>query len=36
MARLDEQLETARRAGDFPRMQELLGEQTLLLRAMYG
>ncbi len=36
MARLDQELEAARRAGDFPRMQELLGEQTSLLRSMYG
>jgi hypothetical protein len=36
MARLDDQLEAARRVGDLQRMQELLGEQTSLLRAMYG
>jgi hypothetical protein len=33
---LNEQLEASRLAGNFPRMQELLGEQTLLMRAMYG
>jgi len=36
MARLDELLEAALLAGDLQRMQEVLGEQTSLLRAMYG
>jgi hypothetical protein len=36
MRSLDEQLEAARKAGDMPIMQRLLGEQTALLRAMYG
>jgi hypothetical protein len=36
MRRLDEELEAARRAGDLPRMQRLLGEQTGLMTAMYG
>jgi len=33
---LDQQLEAARLAGDMPRMQRLLGDKTLLLRAIYG
>jgi hypothetical protein len=33
---LDKQLEAARKAGDMPSMQRLLGDKTLLLRAMYG
>jgi hypothetical protein len=35
-AELDEQIEAARSAGDFPRVYKLLAEQTYLLRAMYG
>jgi hypothetical protein len=35
-AELDEQIEAARLAGDFPRVYKLLTEQTSLLRAMYG
>jgi hypothetical protein len=36
MARIDEELEAARQAGDFQRMQGLLAEATSLLRSMYG
>ncbi len=36
MLRLDEQLEAARLAGDFPRMQGVLAQKTSLRRAMYG
>ncbi len=36
MARLDEQLEAARKAGDTRRMQRLIGEQQSLLESMYG
>jgi hypothetical protein len=36
MARVDAELEVARKAGDLPRMQRLLGEATSLLRSMYG
>jgi hypothetical protein len=36
MAQLDEQIKAACKAGDIPRLQELAGEQMLLLRAMYG
>jgi hypothetical protein len=36
MARLDEELEVARTAGDFQRMQGLLAEATSLLRSMFG
>ena len=36
MARLDKELETARKADDMTRTQRLLGEQTALVRAMYG
>ena len=36
MARLDEQLEAARLAGDIRAMQPLLAEKTSLLRSMYG
>ena len=35
-AELDEKIEAARLAGDFPRVYNLLAEQTSLLRAMYG
>ena len=35
-AELDERIEAARLAGDFPRVYSLLAEQTSLLRAMYG
>jgi hypothetical protein len=35
-AELDEQIEAARLAGDFPRVYELLAEQISLVRAMYG
>jgi hypothetical protein len=33
---LDKQLEAARKAGDIPTMQRLLGNKTRLFRAMYG
>jgi hypothetical protein len=33
---LDNQLETARKAGDVLSMQRLPGDKTLLLRVMYG
>ncbi|MEH2570241.1 hypothetical protein [Bradyrhizobium sp. AZCC 2289] len=36
MARLDSEIEAARLAGDLPRLQELAGEQTLLMQRMYG
>jgi hypothetical protein len=36
MARLDEQLEIFRIAGDLPNMQKVLAQKTLLHRAMYG
>ena len=35
-AELDEQIEAARLAGDFPRVYELLAEQTSLVRSMHG
>jgi hypothetical protein len=36
MARVDEELEVARKAGDLQRMQRLLAEATSLLKSMYG
>jgi hypothetical protein len=36
MARIDEELEIARKAGDLQDMQLLLAEATSLLRSMYG
>ncbi len=36
MARLDEELEAARKAGDIRRMQRLVGEQQSLLESVYG
>jgi hypothetical protein len=36
MARLNREIETARLAGDLPRLQKLAGEQTLLMQRMYG
>jgi hypothetical protein len=35
-ARLDQELEIARKAGDMPRMQAALAGLTSLNRAMYG
>jgi hypothetical protein len=36
MARLDQELDAARQAVDLARIQSLVGEQTSLLRSMYG
>jgi hypothetical protein len=36
MARVDAEIEIARRAGDLDSLQRLLAEATVLLRSMYG
>jgi len=36
MARIDEQLQLARKAGDIRSMQRLAGERQSLLESMYG